>query len=294
MYYIIRGDEVYNSYDFGTNVNPITIKINEPRSYMGMTTYNGWFKPSFNNILEFKADEEAELINIVDRDFTFSNTNLRVYNTIPQLWYNKVVTEVTSQDVSDGNAISYVPDFNVFKAQWDAKYYKLWNGSMVTDVSGYESFDEIPSFFGSKLPKFPNEITLNNWNITLASATQTSTEITLSYNLTRAILSLFKTNTTFLNNWAEFSNTDNVIDGYVKNTVLTYYNISQPKILVNFYYKPYDTQLLYYTLGTGFINDNKQNFNGQLAYENDEYIYKITIPKTGNFSYFVSFTLTEK
>ena len=29
MYYILRGDEIYNSLDFGSNVNPITIKIND-------------------------------------------------------------------------------------------------------------------------------------------------------------------------------------------------------------------------------------------------------------------------
>ena len=87
----------------------------------------------------------------------------------------------------------------------------------------------------------------------------------------------------------------NKIDAYIKNTVLTYYNISQPKIGVNYYYKSLDSQLMHYTLDSSdFINDNKQNFNGQLAYVNDEYIYKITIPKTGNFSYFISFTLTEK
>lgn len=294
MYYILRGNEVYNSFDFGSNINPITIKINPPRLYMGMTTYNGWFKPSFNNILEFKSDENADFVNVVDRDFTFSNTNLRSYNNIPQLWYNKVVEEVTQADVSAGNAISYVSDFNVFRALWDASYFKLWSGTSVTDVDGYEAFNELPAFFGSKLPKFPNQITLQNWDITLVTYTESSTEYVFSYNLTRALLSMFKTNNTFLSNWSEFSNTDNIIDGYVKNTVLTYYNISQPKILVNFYYKPYETKVLYYTLGAGFTNDNKQNFNGQLVYENDEYIYKIVIPKTGSFSYFVSFTLTEK
>lgn len=291
MYYILRGDQLYDSYDFGTNINPITITINPPRTYMGMSTYNGWFKPKFNSILEFKSDEEPELIGVVERDFVFSNTNLRLYNDIPQLWYNKLTDAVTIGDISTGNAISYVNNFNVFKALWDNDYYIKDSAY----VDGYQSPDELPSFFGSKLPKFPDSILLEKWDITTASYAQTTNEITLSYNLTRAVLNMFKQNGAFLSNWSAFTDTDNVIDAYIKNTVLTYYNISQPKIGVNYYYKSLDSQLMHYTLDSSdFINDNKQNFNGQLAYVNDEYIYKITIPKTGNFSYFISFTLTEK
>jgi hypothetical protein len=295
MYYILRGEEIFNSLDFGSNINPITIKINEPRTYLGMSTYNGWFKPAFNEILEFKANEDPNFIGLVNRDFIFSNTNLRIYNDIPQLWYNKVVDEVTQSDVSEGNAISYESNFNVFKALWDADYYIKREGGIIGSVDGYESFDELSAFFGSKLPKLPNQIILDNWDVTMASSSQSSIEINLAFNLTRAILKLFKTNSTFLSNWSFFSNTDNIIDGYVKNTILTYYNISQPKIVVDYYFKSMDDQLLHYTFDSNlFIHDNKQNFNGQLAYENDEYIYKITIPKTGNFSYFMTFTLTEK
>jgi hypothetical protein len=295
MYYIIRGDEVYDSYDFGGLINPMNITINPPRSYRGLGSYGGWFKPKFNSIFEFNSDENAELINLVKKDFTFSNTNLRLYKDIPQLWYNKVVSSVMMSDVSVGNAISFAPNFNVFKALWDAEYYIKRNESGVYEnIDGYESDDELPAFFGSKLPKFPNDITLEKWDITTTASNDTTEEIELSYNLTRAILSLFKSNNVFLSNWASFLNIDNVVDGYIKNTILTYYNISQPKIKVNFFYKSYDSKLLYYTYTNDFINDGKQNFNGQLVYENDEYIYKIKIPKTGNFSYFVSFTLTEK
>lgn len=291
MYYVLRGDEEYNSLDFGGNINPMTIQINPPRTYMGMSTYNGWFKPAFNSILDFKSDENSDFVNLVQRDFIFSNTNLRLYNDIPQLWYNEVVSEVTQADVSAGNAIGYMSNFNVFKALWDADYYVKDDAS----TDGYQSSEELPAFFGSKLPKFPNQIFLDNWDITTASSTVSSTDITLSYNLTRAINTMFKTNSAFLANWSAFSDTDNIIDAYVKNTILTYYNISQPKIGVDYYFKSADSQLLHYTLDSSlFIHDNKQNFNGQLVYENDEYIYKVIIPITGNFSYFISFTLTEK
>lgn len=288
MYYVLRGNTVYNSYDFGTS--PLSIIINSPKTYAGISTYGGWFKPKFNSILEFKSDENAELINLVDRDFIFSNTNLRLYNDLPQLWYNKVNSAVTALDISVGNAITYISGYNVFKSLWDASYY-IKDSSY---INGYESPDELSSFFGSKLPKLPNDLTLENWDITTASSSQTSTEIILMFNLTRAIINKFKTNSTFIDNWAGLTSADNVIDSYVKNTIVTYYNISQSKLIVNFYYKSYGNQLLYYMYENDFINDGKQNFNGQLLYENDEYIYKMVIPKSGNFSYFVSFIMTEK
>ncbi|MCK9446430.1 hypothetical protein M0Q50_06025 [bacterium] len=293
MYYIIRGDEIITSLDFGKTINPIIITINPPREYGSMTTYNGWFKPKFNNIFEFKANEDNDIINTINKDFIFANTNLRTYNNIPQLWYNKVTSNVTSLDVSVGNAISYVKDYNVFKSLWDANYYNIDN----TLVNGYNCSLELSSFFGSKLPKLPNQITLDKWDNTTLSYTSNTTEIIVNYNLTRSILSLFKTNSIFLNNWSTFlniSNSNNVIDDYIKNTIITYYNISQPKIIMNFYYKSYDNNIIHNEYDNSFINDNKQNFNGQLIYQNDEYIYRVIIPKVGKFSYYLSFILTEK
>jgi len=292
MYYIIRGDEVYTSYNFGGLANPMSITINSPRSYRNTYTYNGWFKPKFNSILDFKSDETKELVEIVKRDFIFSNTNLRLYNDIPQLWYNKVVDTVTQTDISVGNAISYATNFNVFKALWDANYY--FNSDSNTYVAGYESPRELPSFFGSKLVKLPDNLDLENWDSTTTSYTQSTADITLSFNLTRAILSKFKSNYSFINNWSGLSNADNIIDAYIKNTVVTYYNLSVPKIKVDFYFKSYDGQKLHYLYDSSFTNDNKQNFNGQLIYQNDEYIYKMIVPITGNYSYFVKFTMTEK
>lgn len=292
MYYVIREDDVYTSFDFGSNINPINIVINPPRTYGNMVTYNGWFKPNFNNILEFNSNENSELMSIVEKDFTFGNTNLRAYNYIPQLWYNKVVSSVTSTDILTGNAINFIKDYNVFKSLWDADYF-IKDGAY---VDGYESTEELSSFFGSKLPKLPNQINLEKWDSTMISseyATNNST-ITASFNLTRAIVSLFKSHTEFLANWSYFQDSDSVIDGYIKNTILTYYNLSQSKIVVNFYYKAGDGRLIHYENDSSFTKDLKQNFNGQLVYYNDEYIYRIVIPVNGNLSYFVSFALTEK
>jgi hypothetical protein len=290
MYSVIRGDEVYTSEDFGLS-NPFRITINPPRTYRGIYTYNGWFKPKFNSILDFQADEEVELINTVDRDFVFSNTNLRKYNNIPQLWYHEVVSSVTSQDVSSGNAINFIEDFNVFKALWDSDYYIKDN----IPVDGYESTEELPAFFGSKLPKLPDQITLGNWDITTAQVSyENAAEITLLFNLTRAVRNLFKSNIEFLGNWAGLSNADSVIDSYINNTILTYYNISTQKITVGFFYKPFESQSIAYNYDSSFLTFEKQNFNGQVIYQNDEYLYKIVVPKTGNYTYFVNLTLTEK
>jgi len=290
MYYIIRGDKIYNSYDFG-NVNPIIITINSPKTYRDVTTYNGWFKPKFNSILNFKADEENELVNIVDRGFIFSNTNLRTYSNIGQLWYNKLVSEISIEDISTGNAISYVSNFNVFKSLWDASYY-IKDSSY---INGYESSYELPSFFGSKLPKLSNEIILDEWDTTTAIASSTQTEITLTFNLTRVIINKFKTSIEFLSNWAGLTNADNYIDQYIKDTILSYYNIGQSKIKVDFYYKSLaGLQILHYSYISSLIHDNKQNFNGQLLYENGDYLYKIIVPKLAKYSYYIKFIITEK
>jgi len=290
MYYILRGDEIISSLDFGSIVNPMSVTINPPRTYAEVTTYNGWYKPKFTNILEFKSNEDTEIINVTERDFTMSNTNLRLANNITQLWYNKVDSIVTALDVSNGNSISFVPDYNVFQSIWDANYYIKDDAA----VNGYENPEELSAFFGSKLPKLPDSITLEKWNNTTASHTSSNSSVYISLNVTRAILMFFTSNSAFLSNWVSFNNSNNAITNYVKSTILNYYNISQPKIMLNYFYKPYDGRVLHLTDDGGFTNDSKQNFNGQLAFINDEYIYNIEIPKTGNFSYFVSLTLTEK
>jgi len=290
MYYIIRKNNIITRYNTDL-FNPIVIMVNSAKNYgEDLQVYNGWFKPKFNSILEFNYNEDNEIINTVKRDFIFSNTNIRSYNNIPQLWYNKVVSEITQNDISTGKAISYIKDFNIFKSLWDKSYYIKDNEF----VDGYHCSSELPSFFGSKLPKLPNIILLDEWDETTAKYKTAAGKDVLYFNLSRAILNKFNSNLTFVNNWAGLSYDDNIINSYIKDTIITYYNISHEKIKVEFYYKSYTTQLLHYRYDPTFIKDNKQNFNGQLIYENDEYIYKIVIPKSGNFSYFVKFTITEK
>lgn len=298
MYYVLRDDKQYDSFDFGT-ANPIVITIETPKTYRAVTCYNGWFKPKFNPIINFKSNEDEDLINIVNRDFISSNTNLRAYDDISQIWYNKVVSSISGSDVSTADAISYISNYNVFKSLWDASYY-------IKDdeyVHGYESPLELPSFFGSKLPKFPNEITLEDWDTTtisssLSQVTEGATlvnQYTFKFNITRALINLFKSKSDFLINWSGLSNTDNVIDSYINNTVTSYYNIRQSKIKVDFYKKSLEgLQVLEYKYDSNFELDEKENFNGQLSYVNDEYIYNIEVIDRGNYAYYAKFTLTEK
>jgi hypothetical protein len=296
MFYIIRDDDIYSSYDFGS-ANLMTITVNSPKSFNNISTYNGWYQPKFNNIFEFKADEEKEFIDIVDQDFILSNTNLINYNSISQLWYNKLVSNISQADLDADNAISYIKDFNVFKSQWDGDYY-IKDG---VPTDGYECPVELPSFFGSKLPKFPDFLVFDKWDTTTLRYSETTSEITAYYNLTKAILNTFTSSLTFLSNWSGLTSADNIINDYIKNTVLPYYGINAPKIKLDFYYttsssgrRSVPLNKIAYTHNSDFILDEKQNFNGQPVQINGEYYYKIIIPKTGNYSYFIKITLYEK
>lgn len=299
-YYILRGDTVFDNNSF--TVNPIIISINDPRSYKALSpnnqiettpiyTYNGWYTPTFDNILSFNFNEDQEIIDIVELDFTLANTNFQAYSNIKQYWYNKVVETVTDADVNAANAIGFQRDFNVFKALWDANYYILDDS---TPINGYNSTLELPAFFGSKLIKLPNQILLGDWDTTTAESEDGRNWHTLRFNLTRAIVNLFKNETTFIDNWSGLVNADNVIDGYIKDTILSYYNISKPKILVNIFEKPFDGQRLSFILDDSFTESMAKNVEGNLNFINSEYIYSIRVPLLPDKSYYISFTLTEK
>lgn len=310
-YYIFRNNQTYRSANF--SYNPVTITINEPREYNGVVTYNGWYRPKFQNILDFSYNEEKELIDIVERDFTLGNTNLRSYQNIKQLWYNKLVTNVTAYDVSSGNAIDYQENYNPFKSQWDANYYYLYSGATKTSIDGYNSSMELPSYFGSKLIKLPQELVLDSWTNTSVdevtgnkkttysgtfsnSRRNKNDNIYLSYNLTRNIVSIFKNKDTFINNWSDLTQSDNIIDGYIKDTILSYYNISKSKIMVEIWTKPYkgSGSRIALTKDDSFTLWSGANVEGDLIYKNNEYIYTIAVKSSELLIYFVQFTLFEK
>jgi hypothetical protein len=293
MCYILREEEILSNDDF--EFAPINIRVNSPRSFNGIQTYNGWYLPKFDSIFEFKNNEDSELINAVNKDFTLCNTNLKSYKNIDQLWYNKTVFNVTAGDVDSGVAISFHSNYNVFKSQWDASYYsyRAEGQNEFSSVDGFYCNKELPAFFGSKLIKLPNQLELSAWTSTDAIYTSDNDNHILSYNLTRSIINMFTYNLTFINNWAGL-NVGTHINDYIKNTIIEYYNISIPKIKVEYYSKPFDTQILTYAKDDKFMLNDKQNFNAQMYYENGEYIYRIIIPKGNNYSYFNKIILTEK
>jgi len=293
-YYIFRDTNIYTSDSFSSD--PIQITINSPRDYRGFITYNGWFKPQFNDILKFSYNEDKDIIDTVQKDFTFSNTNVVSYNNIPQLWYNKVVETVTSYDISVGNAIDYVGGWNPFRSQWDGDYYYLYNQGYKSGVDGYNSTLESPSYFGSKLINLPEFLELGSWDITTTNEDFGPDRMSLSYNLTRSIVNNFKGNDTFISNWGELTQSDNIIDGYIKNTVLSYYNISKPKIKVEIWRKIYkgEASRIAYSLDDTFEKWNAANVNGVLSYVNNEYIYTVNTPVNPMYIYYVKFTLFEK
>ena len=86
---------------------------------------------------------------------------------------------------------------------------------------------------------------------------------------------------------------DDIINRYINKTILDYYNISLPKIIVDVWTKPYNgTRLM--TSYDSNINIKLNNISGGLYYENNEYIYKIKVNMTDNKSYFSKFTFTKK
>jgi hypothetical protein len=287
-YYIFRENLVYSNSNF--LVPPVIITINDPREYRGIYTYNGWYRPKFNNLLEFNSNEDSDIIETLETDFIFSNTNLNGYNNIPQLWYNKIVTQVSENDVSIKNAISYIEDFNIFKSQWDRDYYILDDAL----IDGYYSTLELPSYFGSKLIRLPDYLDLDQWDITTASSTDGKNWHTLKYNLTRKIVNIFKSNSIFTGNWESLTTSDNIIDGYIKKTILGYYNISKQKIKVETWTKPYNGNRISYQLDSTFSLNSASNVDALLNFENGEYLYKIKVPLIPNLTYFVKFRLFEK
>jgi hypothetical protein len=285
-YYIMREEELFTNDSF--SVPPILITINDPKNYKGLYTYNGWYKPSFNNVLNFNYNENNELINVLNKDFVACNTSLDSYNDISQLWYNKVVSSLTSLDVSTKNAVSYVEDFNVFKTLWDNNYYIVDSST----ISGVNSSLELPSFFGSKLIKLPYELILNEWdNITTKSTVINKSYYTLTFNITRKILSMFKNNEIFINNWAGLTTSDNIINEYIKKTILGYYNISYTKIKAYVYNKPYSGNRIQYTYDSTLTAIS--NIDSKLEYVNDEYIYSVNVPSIPDLSWFIKISLFE-
>jgi len=290
-YFILKDNEIINNNMF--SYAPVKIKINKAREYEGIKTNNGWFRPMFKNILNFSSNESDIILNTTKIDFILGNTSLETYNNIQQLWYNKIVSTVTENDVSVANAIYYKEDYNPFYSQWDSGYYQLDNNP----TDGYNSIVEMPSYFGSKLPKLPKELILDSWTASTTSEEYGIDRLTMKFNLTKTIINIFKENSVFINNWSGLpQQNDVIIDGYIKQTVLESYNIRKSLIKIELYTKDYDGNgnKLAFTLDNSFDLNTKANIDGELLYINNEYIYNINTTLIPELIYFVKITLFEK
>jgi hypothetical protein len=296
QYYIIQEDEIYTSQIFESQ--PVSVTLYDPVLYKSpgydtsIYTYNGPYRPLFKNVINFEDNETSELINILEKDFVFSNTNLQSYNNIEQYWINRVVENVTAADGS--NNILYIEDFNPFKSLWDNDYFVLSEGSTEVLVDGYFSDLEQSSMFGSKLISLPETITLDNWNAGNSKLVIKTDYYSMEFNLTKTIIDLFTNNNTFIQNWDGLPEvTDDIINKYIIKTVLRNYNISINKIITDVYSKPYDGEILKRTFDSSLFKVFN-NFDSELAVVNDEYIYKIKVYEGENKSYFSKFTFTKK
>jgi len=298
QYYVIQEDNIIDSESFPDK--PMEITLYEPIKYLisnnnteiGIYIHNGGFKPIFNNILNFGNNEASELINIVEKDFILSNTNTLSYNGITQYWHNKVVDKVRVNDTS--NNIAFLTNRSPFLSLWDGDYYKLDTNTIDSYVDGFNSSLELPSFFGSKTISLPDQLILDKWNSSNTNLNTLEDEYILEYNLTKTILDLFTSTIKFIENWNNLPNvSDDIINRYIIKTVLNTYNISINKIDIEVLSKLFNAEILAYNKDDQF-KEKYENFKSSLSLINDEYIYKISIPKDINKSFFTTFTFNKK
>lgn len=305
-YNIIRDDIVYTNTSFIDK--PISIDINVPRKYtpddldtsLGIYTYNGWIRPLFTDIFKFSINEDEYIKELFSRDFIISNTKLLDNKNIQQLWYNTVVDEVTSQDLARGNAINFIPEFNVFKSSWDENFYILNRYNSEGDltrnrIDGYLSSKDVPSFFGSRLVKIPDRLNLTDWDETNTSIVENEDTYILEFNLTSLISDIFQDEKIFTDNWDFGRNSSNLINDYIKNTIQKYYRIKLNSININVATKNLtgDDNILAYEQNGHVIQDDK-NLNSSLITRDDNYIYQIVVEKNKNLSYYITFDVYRK
>jgi hypothetical protein len=145
------------------------------------------------------------------------------------------------------------------------------------------------------LLKLPNQLVIDTWNKSSVIYYRLGRNESLTFYLTRAIIDMFKTNIDFISNWNNLNNSDTNIENYIRNNVLSYYNLNPNKIEIEFYRKQNTGQPIFYTYDNEFILDTKKNFIGDLNTQiNNEYYYIIKTPVTANYSYYAKFIITEK
>jgi hypothetical protein len=297
-FYVIRKDKIYDNYTFGED--SFSLSLNPPKTFKGkLMTHNGAYFPKFNNVLNFSSNESQAVISSSKRDFISCNTNLISHDNIRQLWYNKVVKEVTEADINEKNSIDVKNGFNVFSSSWDRGYFTTYNANIEdnvknSDANGYESSVELPSFFGSKLVKLPRMINLSEWDALNSTIYFSGSEISIRLNLSLSLQRMFRNESTFISNWAKLPNGAKYIDQYIKDTIQNYYDINLRNIEVKLYSKMSETLgISSYSSGMNEMISN--NFSSELIYENQEYFYVINIKNSHDkMSYHADIKISQK
>lgn len=323
--YIVRDDKVISIYN---NQPLFNFSVVNPIEYSTLTEvyngnskeivkyylYNGIYKPTMYNILNFSYNETNEILGSTKADFALCNTNYISSNGIKQYWYNLVVGNnktITNTDVSIGyyGCIDYHKEFETCLSMWDKDYFSVSDGryfgyrnNNLGNTNGYLNTTEIKSFFGSKGIKLPYKFVIDNWsNDTLTiegdiklydDSNKTTNVYMVQCNITDSIINIVSGNSVYLSNWENLEidledNTD-IIEEYVQKNIVPYYDIN--RLTVKVYYKSYDGELVHKT-SDGFILSPEyeyKNINSYLTKDNDnKYFYNIKFNDITNYSFYI-------
>jgi len=295
FYTVIRQNKVYNNATFG--YKSFNISLNNPKYYKNkLGNHNGGFFPKFNNMLNFSNNENSTIIDIVEKDFISSNTNLISYKNVSQLWNNKIFYNISQNDIDNRNSIQCEPNYNIFKSLWDKSFYTaITLDSSIRKIDGYESSIELPTFFGSKLIKLPHTIKITNWDNLSSNISFLNNDIILKFNLSLSIRKIFKNEPTFLSNWSKLQSSSQFIDQYINDTILSYYSINLPSLGIKLFSKNNGILSILENYESDMQEVSNQNFHSELIYEKEEYFYIINIKNSyNNISYYAEITLNQK
>ncbi|MGL5692120.1 MAG: hypothetical protein ACRDD8_15070 [Bacteroidales bacterium] len=275
--------------------NVVSLTINDPKLYNKLYTHTGWYSPIFKDMVTFYNNEIPLILSTFKTDLNFSNTRFKSLLNFEQLWFHKVKSNLTSEDIKTGEAIDFRNDFSPISAQWDKGYYVNYDSEERKFIDGWINPKESSAFFSSKLLKMPKMVSLNKWDANTVSVSKVvkgnTTQVSLNYNISEAIRKMYY-NDVFVRNWygMGIDNLDNVIIDYIDESVLPYYKILD-NIQVNIYVNDYNGSYILYDKPENLLAESDKNFNTKLYKEYDNYIYNINVPDNQLVSYYIEIIL---
>lgn len=298
--YCINKNGVINSNNLN-NTTPLRIKFTEPKIYNNIYTHSGWFKPLFNNILEFSNVEDSFLNYALGLDLTFANTIIKRVNNFKQYWFHRVKENINNTDIENGNAIDYRVDFSPMFSQWDNNYYINYDNGFKY-VNGYINTTEKRSYFSSKVLKIPNSLICDNWdtdnikiNYIKTSYMEDNVDVdrlSIGLDISNTIKSIYF-NSKFIDNWRglPISNIDDIVGGYIDNTILPMYETAIKNLKVDIYTIPYNGNIIQYDKIDDTNIERAIIYESSLDYNYGNYIYNIIVPKNESKTYYIKVTL---